>query len=64
MRKKHLTERARDAAALFRVIDGIWESLDKVPSFTGKARFMDKVLNARTRAHNLRYGLELDVTRE
>jgi hypothetical protein len=56
MTKAQLEKRARDAASLFRLIDNIWNSLDKVPSFTGKARFMDRVLNVRTHAHNLRVG--------
>lgn len=56
--------RAQQATALFKVIDRIWDSLDKIPSFTGKARFMDKVLNARTHAHNLRWDLDRDASSE
>jgi len=62
MQKSRIKGRARQAAALFKVIDRIWDSLDKVPSFTGKARFMDKVLNARTHAHNLQWDLARDAS--
>lgn len=64
MTKNQLKKRGQEAAALFKLIDNIWNSLDKIPSFTGKARFMDKVLKARTHAHNLRYGLEEDLAHE
>jgi len=36
-------------------------SLDKIPSFTGKARFMDQVKRAQTHAHNLHWDLERDA---
>jgi hypothetical protein len=58
MSKKRVKELAKDARALFRLIDNIWNSVDKIPSFTGKARFMDKILDARTHAHNLRWNLD------
>ena len=61
MTKAQAEKRARDAAALFKLIDNIWDSLDKIPSFTGKARFMDRVLRVRTYAHNLSFDLEQDA---
>lgn len=60
MNKATIKKRAQQASALFKLIDHIWDSLDKIPSFTGKARFMDKILNARTQAHNLRWDLDRD----
>jgi hypothetical protein len=62
MKNNRINKRAKQARALFRLIDGIWNSFDKVPSFTGKARFMDKVLKARTHAHNLRWDLDRDLS--
>jgi hypothetical protein len=64
MKRAQIAKRAQEANALFKLIDRIWDSLEKVPSFTGKARFMDKILNARMHAHNLREGLDRDASSE
>jgi hypothetical protein len=58
---KRLERRAKDAAALLKSIERIWAKLPKVPSFNGKARFMDTVLSAQKRAHNLAWDLARDV---
>jgi hypothetical protein len=55
-------KREQQAAALLKAVNNIWDSLDKVPSFTGKARFMDKVNRAKTHAHNLHWDLERDAS--
>jgi hypothetical protein len=61
MTKKRLHELAADSRALFKLTDNLWNALDKIPSFTGKARFMDKVLKIRTHAHNLRWNLNAEA---
>jgi hypothetical protein len=56
-----LKRRKQQAAHLLRSVNGVWDSLDKIPSFTGKARFMDQVKRAQTHAHNLHWDLERDA---
>jgi len=62
--KTHAKRRAAQAAAVLKGIDRIWNHLPKVPSFTGKARFMDMILRVQTRAHNLSWDLERDADRD
>lgn len=61
MKKSTLKRRSDAANKLYQKIDAIWESLEKIPSFTGKARFMDRVLRARMHAHNLNFNLKADL---
>ena len=61
MTNKRAKELATDARALYRLTDNLWNALDKIPSFSGKARFMDKVLKVRTHAHNLRWNLNCEA---
>ncbi len=61
MDKETLKRRVQRAAALLKEIDLVWNSLNEVPSFSGKARFMDKVKRAQTYAHNLHWDLERDL---
>lgn len=49
------------AKDLLNRLDTIWANLAQIPSYTGKARFMDKVLAAKTLAHNLAWNLERDA---
>ena len=44
-------------------MDGLFKSLDGIPSYTGKARFMDKVIKAkRWHADVLAFDLKLDAS--
>jgi hypothetical protein len=61
MTNTRLKELATDARTLFKLIDNLWDAMDKIPSFAGKARFMDKVLKIRTHAHNLRWNLNSEA---
>lgn len=53
--------RADTAEKLEKRLDRLWKATDKIPSFKGKAPFMDKVLAARNEAHSLAWDLRLDV---
>jgi len=44
-----------------RRFQSIIRDLDKIPSFKGKARFMDKIFAAHTRAYNLAWDLRYDA---
>lgn len=59
-----LERRAKAAQAVFEAVDAVWRHMDEVPSFTGKAPFMDRVVKARTRAHSLLVNLEMDAAGE
>lgn len=56
-------QRAADARALIAVLDRIWGKLKDVPSFTGKAPFMDEITDAKTKAHNLAFDLACDASK-
>ncbi len=42
--------------------EAVWNALDKIPSFTGKAKFMDRVLELKTHNHNLAWELGIDLS--
>lgn len=46
-------DRAKEAAAVASAVDSVWDSLDTVPEFNGKAAFMDKIIRAKHRADAL-----------
>jgi hypothetical protein len=60
MDRPTVKRRKQQAARLLNSVNAVWNSLEKIPSFTGKARFMDQVKRAQTRAHNLHWNLEHD----
>jgi hypothetical protein len=60
MEKSIAKLRTQQAAHLLKALNSVWDSLDKIPSFAGKARFMDKVRRAQVRAHNLHWNLDRD----
>jgi hypothetical protein len=64
MNKATLKRRQQQAAALLKAINRIWDSLDKIPSFNGKAPFMDKVKRAQILAQNLHWNLDHDASSE
>jgi len=64
MNKATLKRRQQQAAALLKAINRIWNSLDKIPSFTGKARFIDKVIRTRVLTLNLYQNLDHDRSSE
>lgn len=53
--------RKKQAAELLRSVKSIINSLQKIPSYNGKARFMDKVFQAEKYAHNLHWDLARDA---
>jgi hypothetical protein len=59
-KKTRLEQRAESAARLERLTKGLFESLSAIPSYTGKARFMDKVVKVKALAHNLAWDLKQD----
>lgn len=62
MKEKPALERRADSAEqIEKLVNGLIESLDKIPSYRGKARFMDKVFKVQTHAHNLAWNLRYDV---
>jgi hypothetical protein len=60
MKDDTLKIRIRAAKSLEQKLLTIQKSLDKVPSFGGKAGFMDKIINAARDAAALAKNLELD----
>ena len=52
--------RAELAEDVERPFQSIIRDLNKIPSFKGKARFVDKVLAAHIRSHNLAWDLRYD----
>ena len=61
MAKKTRFERRADSAVrLERLTMGLFESLNSIPSYTGKARLMDKVIKVKGLAHNLAWDLKRD----
>lgn len=56
-----IERRAAQAQALLKSVDRLWARLPNIPSFTGKARFMDAVRRTQTLAHNLAWDLARDV---
>jgi hypothetical protein len=65
MKEKPIAERrAATAAKLEKLANGLIESLEKIPSYTGKARFMDKVISLQHTAHSLAWDLKRDAEEE
>ncbi len=62
MSKERLKDRATRAAAVERKLTSILNGLDKIPSYTGKARFMDKVISAKRIIGSLAWDLKRDIT--
>lgn len=60
--RETLERRAKAAARLSKLLEGITNSLEKIPSYTGKARFMDKVIKVRRNAELLAINLKGDVS--
>ena len=58
--KESQTQRAR---ALHRKLDSIRRDLAKIPSYNGKAAFMDKVIRAQEQAHDLTFSLKVGEER-
>ena len=59
-KKTRFERRAESAARLERLTKGLFESLNSIPPYTGKARFMDKVIKVKGLAHNLAWDLKRD----
>jgi hypothetical protein len=55
-----LKRRQADATAISKRLNSVWKNIDKIPSFAGKARLMDKLSWAR----NLAEGLVWDLTKD
>ncbi|MDR0532718.1 MAG: hypothetical protein LBH01_02065 [Verrucomicrobiales bacterium] len=60
MDKKLLKCRAKDAAYIEQRLQTAFKNLDKIPSYTGKARFMDIICDALNRSHVLAITLKED----
>ena len=58
--KTRLERRVESAARLDKLTKGLFESLNSIPSYTGKARFMDKVIKVKGLAHSLAWDLKRD----
>jgi len=58
--KPRVQRRAASAARLEKLTKGVVDSLAEIPSYTGKARFMDKVIKVQHIAHNLAWDLKRD----
>jgi hypothetical protein len=58
--KQRAVRRAKEAAAIAKLVDGIFKDLSKIPSYTGKARFMDKVIKVLHRTNTFASNLNLD----
>ena len=61
MNKAALTRRAKSADQLSKQLNLVFKNLDKIPSFTGKAAFMDKVIKAYHMAGSLSVNLKADL---
>ena len=62
MKAKAREERRADAAEkLEKRLDRLFASTEKIPSFNGKAAFMDKIIAAKGEAHNLAWELRRDA---
>lgn len=59
--KPRLERRADTAEKLEKLANGLIQSLDKIPSYSGKARFMDKVISLQHTAHSLAWDLRRDA---
>jgi hypothetical protein len=62
--KAKIGRRAREAAAVAKLADGLFKALEKIPSYTGKARFMDRVIKVKKRSELLAENLAYDVKHE
>jgi hypothetical protein len=60
MKDETLKRRIAAAKSLDRKLQVIWKNLGRIPSYTGKARFMDKVIAASREAQVLAQNLKLD----
>lgn len=64
MGKPRSKRRADAAIKLERLANGLVKSLERIPSYAGKARFMDKVFKIQREAHSLAFDLRLDEEEE
>lgn len=65
MKTKTRLERRADAAEkLEKRLERLFASTDKIPSFKGKAPFMDRINAAKGEAHNLAWELRRDAEEE
>ncbi|MDR1191952.1 MAG: hypothetical protein LBK60_09890 [Verrucomicrobiales bacterium] len=64
MDKKFLKCRVREAAYINKKIETALKNLDKIPSYTGKARFMDIIIDAHNHSHALAENLKMDMDLE
>ncbi|WP_009959052.1 hypothetical protein [Verrucomicrobium spinosum] len=62
--KSRAIRRAEAAEGIEKKLQSIINDLEKIPSFNGKARFMDKVFRVRTHAFALASNLRLDANEE
>ena len=62
MDKETLERRYKEAKIISKHIEGVWDRLNKVPSFNGKADFMDRINRARIEAIVLRDNLNQDLS--
>jgi hypothetical protein len=62
MKAKPREERRADAAEkLEKKLDRLFSSTEKIPSFSGKAAFMDRIKAAKAEAHSLAWDLRQDA---
>lgn len=54
-------QRAKEAARIKNLVGNLIPALDKIPSYPGKAGFMDRVFKIHTLAHNLAWNLNADA---
>jgi hypothetical protein len=57
----HVAQRAKEAARIKKLVGNLIPALDKIPSYHGKAGFMDRVFMIHTLAHNLAWNLNADA---
>ncbi|MCW1883521.1 hypothetical protein OKA04_02200 [Luteolibacter flavescens] len=62
--KPRLVRRAELAENIEKRLKSIIADFDKIPSFKGKSRFMDKIFRVNSRAHNLAWDLRYDASEE
>jgi len=60
--KQRRARRAKEAAKVNESLDRLYRRAFKLPSFTGKARFIDSIKAIQTKAFNLAFNLKTEQT--
>lgn len=62
--KKRLERRSKLACEIDTALQRIYKTAFGLPSFTGKAAFIDRMKLIQTKAHNLAFDLKADAAEE